>query len=179
LSGCNFCDDITAELSDVTFGDAEEEPYSCGHEGGNFAISRREWVTEMLVDAASGGEIVLKSAPFEAVKERQRGVAKLKRGDLAERLHRAGLAGGYIPRKRVSATGRRWMKNRDMRSRDKVWSVSREAHAAHRGTLDAAAKVQREIERVANTWTRRLGLLRKKVARRLKICVVGKKDEKR
>lgn len=87
FKACNYCDDITAELADLSCGDAIKEPYCCGNEGANFVISRKREISELLLKAQNSERIKIQKVSCDVVEERQEGVALLKRSDLAFRLY--------------------------------------------------------------------------------------------
>ena len=148
LNACNFCDDITAEVADVTFGDAVAEPYSYGTAGANFVIVRSEMMRDLLTRGASSGEIVLDRVPLQAVIERQQGVILLKRHDLQQRLYTIHSKGNasYIPVKRFPPRRRlNPFRNWDMEKRDQLRAVSRNTYAEYRYQPGVVLQVERAI----------------------------------
>jgi len=151
LNACNFCDDITAEVTDVTFGDAVAEAYSYGTAGANFVIVRSDLIRDLLQDGASAGEIVLDRVPLKAIIERQQGVRLLKRDDLQHRLFTIRHKGNasYIPTKRFA--GRRRLnpfRNCDMEVRDRLRSVSCNTYAEHRYQPYVVSQMETRIQSV-------------------------------
>lgn len=148
LNPCNFCDDITAEVADVTFGDAVAEPYCYGTAGASFVIVRSEMMRDLLTSGASAGEIVLDRVPLKAVIERQQGVILLKRHDVQHRLYliRNKDNASHIPAKRFPPR-RRWnpFRNWDMEKRDKLRAVNRNTYAEYRYQPNVVSQVEREI----------------------------------
>ncbi|MBC8264041.1 MAG: Coenzyme F420 hydrogenase/dehydrogenase, beta subunit C-terminal domain [Anaerolineales bacterium] len=149
LNMCNFCDDITAEVADVTFGDAVSERYSYGNMGANFVIVRSGLIRDLLTSGASAGEIVLDRVPLQAVTQRQQGVILLKRHDLQHRLYlirNKDNASYIIPAKRFPPR-RRWnpLRNWDMGKRDQLRAVSRNTYAEYRYQPGVVLQVERAI----------------------------------
>lgn len=149
LNACNFCDDIAAEVADLTFGDAVAEPYSYGTTGANFVVVRSEMIRDLLTSGASAGEIVLDHVPLQAVTQRQQGIVLLKRHDLQHRLHVARHRGNvpYVPVKRFPPRRRpNLFRNWDMEVRDRLRSVSRNTYADHRYQPDVVLQMETVIE---------------------------------
>ena len=148
LNACNFCDDITAEVADVTFGDAVSERYSYGNMGANFVIVRSGLIRDLLTSGTSAREIVLDRVPLQAVTQRQQGVILLKRHDLQHRLYliRNKDNASYIPAKRFPPR-RRWnpLRNWDMGKRDQLRAVSRNTYAEYRYQPGVVLQVERAI----------------------------------
>ncbi|MDD5327096.1 MAG: Coenzyme F420 hydrogenase/dehydrogenase, beta subunit C-terminal domain [Phycisphaerae bacterium] len=156
INACNFCDDIMAEVADVTFGDAIAEPYCYGNAGANFVVVRSQLIRNLLVSGASAKEIVLDKVPIDAVIARQKGVALLKRDDLRHRLYKLNKSdSSYIPVKRVAASRRlNPCRNLDMQIRDQLRDVSRSSYAEYRHQPAVGSVVQRAISRVLETFVR-------------------------
>jgi hypothetical protein len=155
LNACNFCDDITAEVADITFGDAIDEPYSYGTAGANFVIVRSSLMLDLLLKGASAGEIVLDRVPLKAIVERQRGVMLLKRDDLRHRLYALSHKGNasYSPQKRFPARRRfNPLRNWDMEIRDQVRTASRSAYAEYRYQPGVALLVEAAISAVPEAF---------------------------
>ncbi|RKX25231.1 MAG: 4Fe-4S ferredoxin [Candidatus Zixiibacteriota bacterium] len=158
LNACNFCDDITAEVADVTFGDSVAEPYSYGNMGANFVIVRSGLIRDLLVSGASAGEIVLDRVPLKAIITRQQGVILLKRKDLQHRLYLVSHKhnASYIPVKRFPPRRRlNPLRNLDMQVRDRMRDVSRETYAQHRYQPNVGLLVQKAIIHVLETFAYR------------------------
>ena len=151
LNACNFCDDITAEVADVTFGDAVAEPCCYGTAGANFVIVRSGMIRDLLTDGASAGEIVLDRVPVQAVIERQQGVVLLKREDLQHRLYATRHQGNasYIPTKRFPRRRRLSpFPNWNMELRDTVRSTSRNVYADYRYQPDVVSQMETALKSV-------------------------------
>jgi hypothetical protein len=157
LNACNFCDDITAEVADITFGDAVAETYSYGNEGANFVLVRRGPMRDLLVKGASKGEIVLERVPLQAVVGRQNGVVLLKRDDLQHRLYLIRNKGNaaYVPVKRIPPRERLSSSlNRDMQMRDRMREVSRHTYAANRHKPEVVREMEEALRTVAGKFDR-------------------------
>jgi coenzyme F420 hydrogenase subunit beta len=115
---CNYCDDITAELADITFCDAIDERYSNGNAGANFIITRSELADEIMMGVVSSDDVTLRKVPLKALSDRHSKLVQSKREDLGYKLYRERLynEGGSKIRKRVNAVkGDSWLRNTYLR----------------------------------------------------------------
>lgn len=98
IPACNFCDDIFAELADITFMDAWLPEYSCNPRGTSLSIIRSELAAQMFTEDSN---IVVSDIPIEKVIRSQCGVIWNKRDMLSYRLARAKVKHEVVPVKRV------------------------------------------------------------------------------
>jgi coenzyme F420-reducing hydrogenase beta subunit len=147
MGACNYCDDITAELADVTFADAIDEPYCHGNAGANFIIARSKLALEILAWGKDKGELELEPVPLEAVRHRMEGVELVKRRDFRHRLHLRASNGEYVPTGRQQAEARdNEAENEWMSLRDRLREVSTAAYASGRHEPDVIDRVQAVID---------------------------------
>ena len=157
LNACNFCDDITAEVADVTFGDAIAESYSYGNMGANFAIVRSPLVHDLLSRGANFQEIVLDTVSIDAVVERQKGLIFNKRKDLGHRLYDSchKKRASYVPDKRVTPKRRvNLFENRDMKLREAMRVASRSIYAKYRYQPNVVEEVENAIKNISDGFQR-------------------------
>lgn len=112
LNACNYCDDIFAELADVTFGDAWIPRYESEWLGTNIVVSRSLLISEILNDASKSGEVKLDHVSVDELVQSQEGNFRHRREGLALRLADDDAAGLHRPEKRVSANGEELSENR-------------------------------------------------------------------
>lgn len=150
IEACNFCDDITAELADVSFADAVEEPYCYGNGGANFAIVRSPLARDVLEQGALSGELFLQEVPLDPVRARMTGVELVKRRDLRHRLHLLqGRGESCVPPQRQKPERRDdEAENAWMELRDALRIATTRTYAAHRYAADVVARVERAIAEV-------------------------------
>lgn len=100
---CNFCDDVTAETADISFGDAWVEPYSSDGRGTNVVVVRSPLLLDLVERAIGQERLALEPVDAEFVRETQAAGFRQRREGLAYRLswHRRGI----MPRKRVGSGG--------------------------------------------------------------------------
>ncbi|QRR00287.1 Coenzyme F420 hydrogenase/dehydrogenase, beta subunit C-terminal domain [Dyadobacter sandarakinus] len=96
---CNFCDDVTAETADVSFGDAWVEPYSSDGRGTNVVVVRDRLVYELVEQAIAEERLTLTKVDADFVAQTQAAGFRQRREGLAYRLTWA--RGRHVTRKRV------------------------------------------------------------------------------
>lgn len=99
---CNFCDDVVAECSDISFGDAWLPQFTQESRGTNLIISRNRMIDKVLDAGASDGEITLIPMSAADAVQSQAGGFRHRREGLALRLADDQSAGLSVPRKRVA-----------------------------------------------------------------------------
>jgi len=99
-NACDYCDDVTTELADVSLGDAWLEPYSRDGEGHNVIVARSGLVNEMLKEGQSSGDLELEVLPLDRFLASQQGSFNHRHDGLAYRTELAKNAGMKTPPKR-------------------------------------------------------------------------------
>ncbi|KKH48338.1 Coenzyme F420 hydrogenase/dehydrogenase, beta subunit C-terminal domain [Methanosarcina sp. 1.H.A.2.2] len=103
-NACNYCDDVFAELADVTFMDAWLPEYSKDSRGTNIVLVRSPKVLNIIQEGIEKAEINVSKISVEKVIQSQAGVIELKRKQLSYRLYLAEQKGLKTPEKRVNAS---------------------------------------------------------------------------
>lgn len=98
-SACNFCDDVTAETADISFGDAWVEPYASDGNGTNVVVTRSPLIGKLLWDGIEQGRLHLQEASAGLVAQTQAAGLRQRREGLSYRLTWA--AGRITPVKRL------------------------------------------------------------------------------
>lgn len=101
-NACNFCDDVFAEVADVTVMDAWLPEYSRESKGTSMVLSRSLLISDLLRQGREENQITLKSISIENIIQSQMDVLNIKRNQLAYRIYRAKEDGLSIPTKRVA-----------------------------------------------------------------------------
>ena len=94
---CTMCPDQTAELSDISLGDAWLPELKLEKRGASIIISRTSRGKKLLEDAASAKAISLTSVDIEKVRQSQFTNLKFKKDDLGYRLRFLRLMGRETP----------------------------------------------------------------------------------
>jgi coenzyme F420-reducing hydrogenase beta subunit len=97
---CNFCDDVMAEVADMSFGDAWVEPYCADGRGTNVVIVRSPVLQALVAEGIDEGRLQLAPVDERFLERTQAAGLRQRREGLAYRLtwQRRGLR----PRKRVA-----------------------------------------------------------------------------
>lgn len=100
-NACSFCDDVFAELADISFMDAWLPEYSKDSKGTSIVISRSEDLSNLISKSNLSGELAISPISLEKVLESQEAVIEIKRTELAWRLYDASKNNRQVPIKRV------------------------------------------------------------------------------
>jgi len=103
-NACNYCDDVFAELADITLMDAWLPEYSRDSRGTNLVLVRSPLINKLFSNSIKNEGINIESISINKVIQSQAGVIDLKRTQLSYRLYLARKNGFKIPVKRVQAT---------------------------------------------------------------------------
>jgi len=101
-SACEFCDDVTAELADVSFGDAWLPEYLT--QGTSLVIVRNPEIHEILMEGMASSALILRNIEAASAEEAQAGGLRDRREGLSYRLAERKKQGIWVPRKRVPAS---------------------------------------------------------------------------
>lgn len=101
LKACECCDDIVAELADISFGDAWLPEFVQDGRGTNVVICRREDIRDMLLEGAAAGDLALRPLEPEEVLKSQDGSFRQRRQALSYRLYLSQKRGEWRPPKRM------------------------------------------------------------------------------
>lgn len=126
-NACNYCDDVFAELADVTFMDAWLPEYSKDSKGTNLVLVRSPDILAFIREGTEKKEINVNKISIEKLIESQAGVLDLKRKQLSYRLYLARLTGQKVPEKRVKASKAiELLKKREIKLKDKMQTESKQ-----------------------------------------------------
>jgi len=101
FNACNYCDDIFAEVADVSLMDAWLPKYESDTRGNSLLVVRHPVLLAVLHDGVDAGTCHLVSVPVSDISGSQRGVIHNKRNMLGARLFWAKLNGKKVPEKRI------------------------------------------------------------------------------
>ncbi len=83
---CNFCDDVTAETADISFGDAWVEPYTSDGWGTNIVVARSAEMMSIIEAGIDAGKLQLEKVSAALVAQTQAAGLRQRREGLAYRL---------------------------------------------------------------------------------------------
>lgn len=137
LNACSFCDDITAEVADISIGDAWLPGWIDDSAGTNIVVARSDRMQRLMADGISAGSLAFQAAPPEDVVRSQAGGFRYRREALALRLAEAQDAGRWVPAKRVQPARRiRGRRRRLLAIREEMAATSRSVGGACRTSGD-------------------------------------------
>ena len=126
-NACNYCDDVFAELADVTFMDAWLPEYSKDSMGTNLVLVRSPEILAFIQEGMEKKEINVSKISVEKVIQSQAGVLDLKRKQLSYQLYIAFQEGQKVPKKRVPAKKKiGLLKKREIKLKARMQKESKE-----------------------------------------------------
>ena len=142
-NACDFCDDVTTELADISLGDAWLHPYYLDGKGTNVIVTRSFMADNLIKEGIDSGELVLKNLPLDAFLASQQGSFNHRHLGLLSRIKDAKKNGQLVPPKRFEkeqiTIDFRWVQKQRMMVRAKsleIWKKNPDAK-----TFDKAMKV--------------------------------------
>ena len=175
LRACNFCDDIFAELADITFMDAWLPEYSNDPAGTSLVITRSEIADRLIQQGIIKGALHLSPIPVNKVIESQLPLIKMKRQSLAERLWIEKRKGTPIPRKRVTPRKPSFLEKLRIEADEAVRQQSFIALETQRQSGEKGLKIFMEnMERVLNRRKWLYRLKKENIIAGIKRRIIGK-----
>lgn len=99
-NACDYCDDVTTELADVSLGDAWLPPYSRDGKGTNVVVTRSALAEQLINEGISSAKLAVQPLGFDAFLTSQQGSYNHRHKALKYRIKQAGKQGRIIPPKR-------------------------------------------------------------------------------
>lgn len=99
-NACDFCDDVTTELADVSLGDAWLPPYNKDGKGTNVIVTRSVLAEQLINDGTRSAKLVVQPLPFETFLSSQQGSYNHRHKALKYRIQKSKKQGVVIPPKR-------------------------------------------------------------------------------
>lgn len=130
LNACNYCEDVFAELADITFMDAWLPEYLADLRGTSILLVRNAQIASTLVAGMGDQSCKLRPCSIEDVKRSQDSVIERKREDIRQYLRFATECGSWVPALRsplsetLSDADRRKIRCRlrTIRASRRIWS---------------------------------------------------------
>lgn len=97
---CDFCEDVTGELADISLGDAWIEPYRSDGRGNNVIITRTKLADAIIDEGRRSNELIVDLIGTSEVIKSQRGSFNHRHKGLAYRIERRTRKGLLTPPKR-------------------------------------------------------------------------------
>lgn len=99
-NACDFCDDVTTELADISVGDAWLEPYLKDGKGTNVIVTRSALAEKIINDGIGLHQLRLDKLPLDKFLSSQQGSFNHRQKGLPFRTKRAARMGLLVPLKR-------------------------------------------------------------------------------
>lgn len=133
-NACDFCDDVTTELADISVGDAWIQPHVLDGKGTNVIVSRSK-ISELILNAGlRNGQLFLEELSKEKMINSQKGSFNHRQLTLPYRINKAKKNNIPVPPKRVSnskiSLNLKIVQDYRMKARSKsfeIWKKSRKS----------------------------------------------------
>ncbi|MFV0264608.1 MAG: Coenzyme F420 hydrogenase/dehydrogenase, beta subunit C-terminal domain [Kluyvera sp.] len=99
-NACDFCDDVTTELADISLGDAWIKPYNLESAGNSVIVCRSELAQKIIEDGINSGNLKLETLDLELFKSSQQGSFNHRHKGLLVRIKKAERENKKYPIKR-------------------------------------------------------------------------------
>jgi coenzyme F420-reducing hydrogenase beta subunit len=99
-NACDFCDDVTTELADISLGDAWLNPYNKDGKGANVIVTRSKLAEDLINSGIRSTDLSVEPLAFEAFLSSQQGSFNHRHKGLVYRMSLAEKRGMIIPPKR-------------------------------------------------------------------------------
>jgi len=134
-NACDFCDDVVAETSDISVGDAWLPEYMNDPQGTSVLVVRNPEIAALVDAARADGSLHLDEISADRVATSQAGGLRQRRDGLAYRLLMADKEGRWRPEKRVKPSANHLSKRR-RRVYELRRLISLKSHGAFRTAVE-------------------------------------------
>lgn len=142
-NACDFCDDVTSELADISLGDAWIEPYNNDGRGTSVILTRSPLAEEIMQDGMKSSAIFIEPISPERMRASQQGSYNHRHEGLYVRLSEAQKKGISISEKRY---GKQTV-SLDVKVLHKLRRVARKKSLEVWGRTNAAPAFDKEMHR--------------------------------
>ncbi|MCQ8822209.1 Coenzyme F420 hydrogenase/dehydrogenase, beta subunit C-terminal domain [Pseudoalteromonas agarivorans] len=99
-NACDFCDDVSVELADISLGDAWIEPYRSEGLGTNVIVTRSQLAEDIICKGIETNKLTIEELPVDRFIESQRGGFNHRHNGLGFRINKRRSKGLSVPPKR-------------------------------------------------------------------------------
>ena len=99
-NACDFCDDVTTELADISLGDAWLHPYSLDGLGNSVVVTRSELAEKIMQEGIANKTLKADLLSLNEFKRSQQGSFSHRQDALYYRIDQTKKAGKLVPEKR-------------------------------------------------------------------------------
>lgn len=104
-NACDYCDDVTTELADISLGDAWLSPFMFDGKGTNVIVTRSSLAEKVIRDGISSGKLQITELSLAKFIESQKGSFNHRHSGLPYRIKQATKNGFTVPSKRMDRCG--------------------------------------------------------------------------
>jgi coenzyme F420-reducing hydrogenase beta subunit len=104
-NACDLCDDVTAELADISLGDAWLQPFVKDGKGANVVITRTSMADKIIKEGITSEKLNLDTLSLEKLLSSQQGSYNHRHTGMPYRIKRMRKKGKLIPPKRFEKNG--------------------------------------------------------------------------
>lgn len=133
-NACDFCDDVTTELADISLGDAWLEPYSKDGHGTNVLVTRSQLAESLITKGIKSGALVIDNLSFNAFLSSQQGSFNHRHTALGYRVKLARKRKKLVPPKRHEQISIpievKWVQKQRMKTRSeslRIWKQKQDS----------------------------------------------------
>lgn len=99
-NACDFCDDVTTELADISLGDAWLPPYHQDGKGTNVIVTRTELAEKLIEEGILSNTLKVQELVFESFLASQQGSYNHRHSGMSVRINQAKNKNDLVPPKR-------------------------------------------------------------------------------
>ena len=103
-NACDFCDDVTTELADISLGDAWIDPYVNDGKGNNVVVTRSVLAEKIIRDGIESSNLEVEKLSLERLVSSQQGSFNHRQTGIPYRIKRFTKMGHHVPPKRFTKT---------------------------------------------------------------------------
>ena len=133
-NACDFCDDVTTELADISLGDAWLPPYYLDGKGTNVVVTRSLLAENLIIEGLKSNELFLEKLSLETFVASQQGSFNHRHLGMPARIKNAKKIGRLVPPKRYEkekiTVDFKWVQKQRMKVRSKslqIWQQDKDA----------------------------------------------------
>src|SRR5690554_287430 len=152
-NACDFCDDVTTELADISLGDAWLNPYNQEGRGTNVMITRSQLAEDLIKHGIISKELSVEHLEFEKFLSSQQGSFNHRQKALGYRMKLAKKKGLTIPPKRhdnenISFDFKLVQKQRMVVRKQSLvqWPLSNDSYAFDQIMLESIVKLKKRTK---------------------------------
>ena len=166
-NACDFCDDVTTELADISLGDAWLNPYNQDGKGTNVMVTRSQLAEDLIKEGIKKKELTVEHLDFNQFLSSQQGSFNHRQKALGYRVRLAEKKGLSIPPKRhdqekISLDFKLVQKQRmEVRKQSLIqWPITNESHLFDKVMLSSRDKLQKrtKINHYIRVIKRKMGI---------------------